>query len=325
MVLATAMALVILVSGTAMPFAAGSHGGTHKAQDPGFGCGDSYWGIKSGQYEYDQYKYGKEDNNNNCGTILYTYYGRTNIVKLHTFLPGDMSQQYATQWQAAIQGTDPWGNYGQYAWEHPPEILNGNGAFPASTSPSYNLKAQWLWTNDAKPLTDNVYANYLTNLWLVNTNSYIVIDFMWMQLKSNGSSPYSWVQNIVTDQSSTTKGNTANPASGIQYYQPYCDREPGAGGTYKNVYHYNVVLDNTSHGSGQWIEKVASINSILTQATTYGGYVQAGPFGNCTTLTPGTRSSYSIVDVESGIEVAAGSYGKSGKAEGGFSNTDLYY
>lgn len=308
--IAAMMCLVSLAGSNGMPIVSAL---TDKTLDDGIGCGNQYWGIKSGLPENNYWFFGK---GTDCTTILNTYYSRTNVAKLHTDLPGDGSQQFATQWEAIIQGKDPWNNDGSYqnAGKAP---ITANSNFPiTSIGSSYNLKTQWLWTNDVIPQTDSVNANYLTNLWLKNGNSYMVLDFMWEQLKSPSSSPYSWSQNVVTDVDSTD--------SGVQYYIPYCDKELSADGINTiDVYHYNVVLDNTLHGSGAWNQADVPIGSLIDNALghTYG---TGGNGVSCTNANPGAKSTYQITDVESGIEVAAHGFGKAGRAEGGYSYTELY-
>lgn len=321
--LSVGLALIVAASGTGMPLAAAL---PQKTIDPGFGCGNNWWGVKASALpESNMFWFGKKPNCTVDPAHPTGYKGRTNVLFIHEFRPGDSSQQFATEWQAGIQGADPWGNRGSLDNGINPLVTNTN--FPAPATPNYNLKAQWLWTNDVRPLTDQINANYLTNLWLVNSNSYMVIDFVWMQLTSTGNNG-NWQQKIYTSSTDASKGTGGAP--GYQVYQPYCERwdKAGTGTGNINVFHYNVILDNTSHGSNQWIEKISNINTRLNEATTYAGYVDGGSdqYGQqCTTFTPGSRSSYNIVDIETGIELSAQNFGKSGRVEGGFSNSDLYY
>jgi hypothetical protein len=322
------MALVITVSGNGMPLAEAL---TEKTIDPGLGCGNNWWGVKaSSQPESNMYWFGKKTDCTVDPLHPTGYKGRTNVLAIHEFRPGDSTQKFATEWQAAIEGRDAWGNNGSLNNGKAPLVANTN--FPAPATPplgtAYNLKAQWLWTTDALPLTDQINANYLTNLWFCkvdgtnrcpSSSDYMVIDFMWMQLSSTGNSG-TWQQSFPADLSSE---------QGTQYYAPYCDREDSTTiGVKTNVYHYPIVLDNTSHGSNQWIEKISNIDSYITDAFNH-SYGVGGNGAACTHSIPdnasGHRSLFSITGQETGIELSAQNFGKSGRVEGGISNSDLYY
>jgi hypothetical protein len=300
--MAAVMALVITVSGNAMPLAAAI---TDVVQDYGLGCGNRLWGIKDYQNrETGQWFFGKDSG---CSTVLNTYYGRDNVAKIHTAMNTGGQSDIIT-WEAVIQGKDPWNTVGTPA----PVFSNAN--FPASSTNNYNLRAQWTWTTDKAPISANIKANYLTDLWFKNGNNYLVIDFMWMQLKNNGSG--TWMQvNPVPDYD----GNSLN---GVQYSNFFCSRELSADHvTYANVYHYNVLLENgVSHAKNLWAEKSANINSYISDAFN-NSYSTSG---GCTASSPGLRSGYSITGVESGIELL-GSAGEQGRVEGGYSMTELSY
>lgn len=322
------MILIIAASGTGIPIVAAI---TEKTIDPGLGCGNNWWGVKASSLpESNMYWFGKKTDCTVDPARPTGYKNRTNVLFIHEFRPGDSSQQFAIEWQGAIQGKDPWGNNGSLNNGKAPKVANTN--FPAPATPSsgsYNLKAQWLWTNDVKPLTDQINANFLTNLWFckvdVNkncpyTSDYMVIDFVWMQLKSTGNSG-SWAQNIVSDADSSSPGT--------QVYVAYCESVKASDNIHNtNVYHYSIVLDNTSHGSNQWIEKISNVNQYITDAFNH-SYPHGGAGGTCTHNIPdgatGHRSLFSITDQETGIELSAQNFGKSGRVEGGISNSDLYY
>lgn len=292
-----------------------------KVIDPGLGCGPEYWGVKTSPHMSNEWVFGKtEDCTNAAGSIG----GRTNYVEINTELFGNMDEEFAIDWMGVIQGKDPWGNDGSFGGGADPNL--DNVAFPALATNDYTLKAQWRWTDDLDPLTDDITANYLTDLWLKSGNVYMVIDFMWMQLESTGNNG-EWQQHIVSDSSTGVNG-----APGTQYYEPFCQLEGGPGGVGTVYsYHYNVVLDNTSHGMDQWIEKIANINSYLTDAVDYDHYkLRTNDLGTCPEPSPGiewglVRQDYTITGIETGIEVSAQDFGKAGAAKGYFSNSNLYY
>ena len=91
-----------------------------------------------------------------------------------------------------------------------------------------------------------------------------------------------------------------------------------------DVYHYNVVLDNVSHAMGQWADKDISINSYISDAFNH-SYAVGGNGIACSQSVPGFRTSASLTDLESGIELLTGASGATGKVEGGYSMSDLYY
>lgn len=272
--------------------------------DKGLGCGKKNWGIKNHQNdETGQNTFGMHDN---CTTVLNQYKGRNNNVKIHTGISGGVVEDIA--WQAIIQGTDPWGNSDTSGG-----ALNHNTAFDnlaSDQTTDYQLKTQWVWTNDKKPATttSNIKANYLTNIWFDNgAGKVLVIDFMWDRL---GNSNGNWVQETISDQ------DTGADAPGTQYYVPFCKSEGG-----EIVYHYNVVLDNTSKTVNVWTEKTANIESYIANAFAHSYNMQSG----CSNSSPGTRGSYDIVDQETGIELQIFTAGHSGAVEGGYSFSELWY
>ena len=322
---AALMTLIISASGMGIPYAAAI---TEKTLDPGLGSGNNWWGVKASTLsESNQYWFGKLSNGSVNPAHPSGYKGRTNVLFIHEFRPGDNTKQFAIEWQAAIQGKDPWNNNGGNPNGIAPLISNSNFPAPATAPSAYNLKAQWIWTNDKLPLTDQINANYLTDLWFckvdasnncTNASDFIVIDFMFEQLKSSGNNGV-WQQNIVSDADILF-------TPGTQYYTPYCNIETKSGINH-HVYHYDVVVDNTSHGSGTWNEKIANVDQYITDAFNH-SYASGGS-GGCTHTIPdgatGHRSSFKIVDQETGIELSAQNFGKSGRVEGGISNSDLYY
>ena len=321
MLAVAALVLVALsVSGSGMPLAFAI---SDIVSDYGFGCGNRFWGIKDDTHnsELGHWFFGSSASTCTGQTI---YYSRYNVAKVHTAM-NTLGTTYKTAWEAAIQGRGEWGERGN------PVPQQSNANFPASSTNNYSLEGQWLWNDDQQPQTTGIHAHFLTDLWFCktgqqsstgcnpSTSDYLVIDFMWMDLKNSGTNH--WQQNCVSD---TNCISDVSSAPGTQYSPIFCQREAGAGGTLTNVYHYNVILDNVRHGINLWADKTANINQYITDAfnTQY-------PAGACTHNYPGGstnghRGEYSIVDVESGIELD-GATSDSGRVDGAYSFTRLSY
>lgn len=281
-------------------------------EDKGIGCGSKNWGVRDavslGETSTHASSFGK---NTSC-TDVSSYQGRYNTAVITTGLTGTPEDQDIA-WTAIYQGTTPWGENA----DTDGGATYDNGAFPLASDQStdYNLKTQWVWTQDASPNSSNksVYANYLTNLWFVDEQGtydyFLVIDFLYDQLEQNGTTG-DWKQRTVTD--------VEGGLSGTQYYQIFCDKD-SSGNT---MYHYNVVLDNSSTTAGTWYENTANIESHIAAAfsSTY------DILGSCTDSTPGSRSNFVIVDQESGIEIQShAASGGTGTAKGAFSFSELWY
>ncbi|MDE0525667.1 MAG: hypothetical protein OXI27_03615 [Thaumarchaeota archaeon] len=275
-------------------------------QDKGIGCGNRNWGERDHPNNVGDVDFGKTWW---CSNSV-SYEGRYNTAVITTELDGDPENEDIA-WSAIYQGTTPWNENA----DDDGGAVYDNAAFPLDSDQStdYNLKAQWVWTQDESPNNDNdaVYANYLTNLWFVwdkpGSNDYfLVIDFLWDQLEENGYTG-NWKQRYVHDQ---------DTMPGVQYYDIYCEKING-----DTVYHYNVVLDNTSTTAGTWNERTANIETHIANAFSY-SYDRDD---ECTDSTPGSRSNFDIVNQESGIEVQAQEDGATGTAKGAFSFSELWY
>ena len=220
-------------------------------------------------------------------------------------------KKYGIAWSTIYQGTTPWDENA----DDDGGAVYDNPAFPLDSDQTtdYNLKTQWVWTQDESPNNDNdpVYANYLTNLWFVwdkpGPGKYLlVIDFLWDQLEEDGYTG-NWKQRHISDQ---------DYMPGVQYYDIYCEKP-----SEDTIYHYNVVLDNTSTTAGTWNEKTANIERHIANAFAYPYDKTKG----CTDSTPGSRSNFDIVNQESGIEVQAQEAGATGTAKGAYSFSELWY
>lgn len=275
--------------------------------DKGLGCGDRNWGERD---------YPGNDPDVTFGSTWWcgdssSYEGRYNTAVITTELEGD-PDRWDIAWNAIYQGTTPWN---ENAYDDGGAVYDNN-AFPLDSDQAsdYNLKTQWIWTQDESPNSNNesIYAHYLTNLWFVwdksGSNDYfLVIDFLWDQLEEDGYTG-NWKQRYVSDRDSD--------APGIQYYPVYCEKING-----DTVYHYNVVLDNTSTTAGVWNERTANIESHIANAFSSSYDLKR----SCNDSTPGSRSNFDIVDQESGIEVQAQVDHATGTAKGAFSFSELWY
>lgn len=277
-------------------------------QDKGMGCGSKNWGER----EYDNtytgidHSFGK---NTSCNNV-FSFEGRYNTAVMTTALTGNTAVDDIA-WQAIYQGTNPWGENA----DTDGGATYDNSAFPLDSDQSsdYQLKTQWVWTQDKSPNSSDksIYANYLTNLWFVwdkegDHDYFLVIDFLWDQLEEDGDTG-NWKQRTVSDQ---------DTMPGTQYFDIFCEKIDG-----DTVYHYNVVLDNTSTTAGTWNEKTANVESVIADAFSY----SYDRLDGCTDSTPGSRSNFEIVDQESGIELQAQQPGATGTMKGAYSFSELWY
>lgn len=299
--------LIFTVSGSGMPVAAAIF---DVAIDYGIGCGHGYWGVKNYQNDngfHDDFKFGKlKDCTDNPAEA--SWFGRDNYVKLAVHNDGAKAEDIA--WQAIIQGNDPWNCPNCAADNFPPQNSYTDN-FPHDATKNYNLRVQWLWTNDLKPEAsagaDNLRAYMLTNLWFKspNTNRIVVIDFLWDALSNNNGN---WQQKSFIDNDLF--------ATGTQYYDTFCRFD----GTY-HVYHYNVVLDNEARSANTWYEKVVNINTYIDDA--FGShYAQTD---GCSSNDPGARSFNEVLDIETGAEIWNRYASDYASFRGGYSFSELYY
>ena len=278
-------------------------------QDKGIGCGAKNWGEREAGNDNTSGSDASFGKNTSCNNVS-SYEGRYNTAVLTNQLSGSPAVNEIA-WQTVYQGTTPWGaNAGTNGG-----ATYDNSAFPLDSDQStdYQLKTQWVWTQDESPNSSNksIYANYLTNLWFVwdkagSDDYFLVIDFLYDQLEEDGYSG-NWKQRTVSDQ---------DYMPGVQYYDIFCEKING-----DTVYHYNVVLDNTSTTAGTWNEDTTNVESYISNAFSY----SYDTLNGCTDSTPGSRSSFDIVDQESGIELQAQQSGATGKIKGAYSFSELWY
>ncbi len=282
--------------------------------DKGFGCGPKNWGVKNFQNEQTgSNSFGRDAS---CNQVA-LYKGRNNTAVLVNRIDGVSDPVNDIAWQAASQGTSPWGWDGD---DVSPNIANGN--YPVSgANKNFNLKTQWVWSNDLLPdsSSSNIKANFLTDIWFQkasDSNKVLVIDFMWDRLGVNAADG-KWKQ-----ESIGTDSDTGTP--GTQYYDPFC-RKTGT----KDVYHYNIVIDNTTTLSADtWKEITQNINSYVDDAFNH-SYAEKDPGNPCSSLTisggSGSRSSWNVLNQESGIELQIFTANNGGRVKGAYSFSELWY
>lgn len=284
---------------------------TTVTNNPAISCGSEHWGLKEHDGAGTAGPGSFTDTNHDC-TNDTTYKSRTNAAKLQVELDSTVNQ-YEISWDAVFQGEDPWG----ITDNDEGNAENHNSAFDSlSSTHNYNLKTQWVWTNDQTPYSgdsDNVAANFLTNLWFQkDANTILVIDFLVDRLESDDGD---WVQASISDASPWWLSG----ADGLQYYEPFCKKVDGI-----TEYHFNVVLDTNNRAADSWWESVANVDDEIDEAFDWTGYINEG--STCSSTDPGNRSDYDIVDQETGIEIQAlEDLTGTSNVEGGFSWSELYY
>jgi hypothetical protein len=262
--------------------------------DPGFGCSNKYWGTKN-------YQNGNELNpafgrNNDCNDnpnepSLPDESGIKNYIKVMAET-GETTQE-SIAWQAAIQGTDPWG----YDSKNNGGALNHNDRFQLSPDLDYDLKVQYLWFDDStsrpQNANDNLKASLLVDLWFADTASprttdglyknVLVIDLAFANLENDGGK---WRQDTYLWE-------------GVQYFRPYAEKNNDNGQT---IYYYNIVLDTDGKNPMVWYAPSSqynkSIKEIINDAFSY----SYKSLNNEKIDTP-IKSNYKLVDVEMGAEV----------------------
>jgi hypothetical protein len=271
--------------------------------DPGFGCGNKYWGIKNYQNKISKDPlvptFGRlsEDctDNEKAPSIPQGSQGIKNYARLHAETSNPLNQSIA--WQAAFQGADPWGINATTDGQ----ALVNNNLFPLSSQLNYSLDVSYLWLDDDKSrphgVDDNLKASILVDLWFVdNHNNYslskdhnkrpdrvLVIDLAFVNLENvNGrwrQDPYLW--------------------KGGQYYQPFAQKD----GNGQITYYYNVVLDTEGNNPGVWYHPLStqfpkSLDQIVSDAFSYDYTFKDG-----TSAPSIMRQNFNLTDIEAGAEV----------------------
>ena len=272
--------------------------------DPGFDCGNKYWGIKNYQNEVSTNPsipvFGRLSTDctddteapaipENGINITRSY------ARLHAETADSSSQSVA--WQATFQGSDPWG----VDATRDGQALSKNDLFPLPPRLNYTLDVSYLWLNDenSRPhgSDDNLTANVLVNLWFAENynnyslqsgpgqkpNSMLVIDLAFANLVNiNGKwkqDPYLW--------------------EGVQYYKPYAE----IGDTGEIVYDYSIVMDTDGKNAGVWYQPLPSeypksLNQIISDAFSYDYAFEDG------TPAPILKAeNFNLVELEEGAEV----------------------
>jgi hypothetical protein len=284
--------------------------------DPGFICGNKYWGIKNYQNSNDSnYKFGKDENcsNNNLKEpAIPNEGGIRNYVKVTTHKNAD--RQYAA-WQAAIQGTDPW----KFDAKNNGAAIHANDKFPLDSDLDYRLDVQYLWFSDnvSKPSNSNnnssAQANLLVDLWFVDTVSpktsdgqyknVLVIEASLANLENAGDK---WKQ-------------TSYTWNGGVYYKPFIEKNKSFPN--QTIYHYPLVLDSSGKNPMKWYTSSTSLKEFINDAFNYNYELNSN---NSHLVQKPVKQNYKLVDFELGAQLN-GSKGDSGTLVAAFSMSKLTY
>jgi hypothetical protein len=326
------MILVLQGIGTFESLGASSNNQTSKptiendiTYDVEFGCDNKYWGIKNYlnnniNNSNADYKFGR---NNDCkDNQLESSIPNENGIKnyVEVIAKTKIIDQNSTAWQAAIQGTDPWG----YTATRPGGALNSNSRFPLPADLDYKIQVRYLWSNDdvSKPNTenDNLKASLLVDLWFADTQSprtkdgqyknAMVIDLAFVNLENKGGK---W-------------GQSSYMWDGAQYYRPFVEINKSN----QSIYHYNIVLSTDAKRPMQWYEPSPTtypkkIKDIINDAFSYNDYkLEDGHVVNNNSNNKLIESNYKLVDVEAGVELW-NDKGSAGTIVAAFSLCNLTY
>lgn len=291
--------------------------------DPGFGCGNKYWGVKNYQNKISENASipmfgrlsGDCTDNEEAPTIPESSEGIRSYARLHAETANSSNQSIA--WQAAFQGVDPWG----FNATKDGQALANNNLFPLSAQLNYSLDVSYLWLDggNSKPhgTYDNLKGNLLVDLWFAENNNYsssndpsqqpnsvLVIDLAVANLENVDGrwrqDPFLW--------------------EGVQYYKPFAQREENG----QLVYYYNIVLDVDGKNPRVWYDLLPaqypkSLDQIISDAFSYNYTFNDG------THAPGImRQNFNLVDIEAGAEVW-NDVGGSGELTASFSLCNLTY
>jgi hypothetical protein len=317
--------LLVLLSNISIPLALAIETRSTVMFDPGFGCGNRYWGIKNYQNKISENAslsiFGRlsEDctDNTEAPTIPESSEGIRSYARLHAETTDSSIESIA--WQAAFQGADPWG----YNATSDGQALTNNNLFPLSAQLNYNLDVSYLWLDgdNSRPhgIYDNLKGSILVDLWFAenhNSNyssssdhsqpsdSVLVIDLAVANLENVDGrwrqDPYLW--------------------EGVQYYKPFAQREDNG----QIIYYYNIVLDVDGKNPGVWYyllptQYPKSLDQIISEAFSY-NYT----FNDGTDAPSLDRQNFNLVDIEAGAEVWNG-MGASGELAASFSVSNLTY
>ena len=294
--------------------------------DAEFDCGKKYWGIKNIQNEVSANPsiptFGRLStdcaDDTETPPIPENGVGTTrSYARLHAETANSFNQSIA--WQAAFQGTDPWG----VKATRDGQALDHNNLFPLSSQLNYTLDVVYLWLedNNSRPhgTYGNLKGNILVNLWFAENlnnysaspddpsqqpNSMMVIDLAFANLKNIDGR---WRQD-------------PSVMEGTQYYNPFVEK----GDHGELIYHYNIVLDTDGKDPGVWYHVLPSqypksLSDIISDAFNYDYTFKDGtPAPNL------NREDFNLVNVEAGAEVL-NDPGASGELTASFSLCNLSY
>jgi hypothetical protein len=319
--------LLILLIQSCTPVVVAAEARSTVTFDPGFGCGNKYWGIKNYQNKVSENTStpifgrlsGDCTDNTEAPTIPDSSGGIRNYARLHAETSNSLDQSIA--WQAAFQGVDPWG----FNATRDGQALANNNLFPLSSELNYSLDVSYLWIDDdnSRPhgIYDNLKASILVDLWFAenyNTEddysssndagqrpgNLLVIDLALANLENIDGrwrqDPYLW--------------------EGSQYYEPFAQK----GDNGRIVYFYNIVIDIEGRNPEVWYHLLPtqypkSLDQIISDAFNYDYKFKDG------TYAPNImRQNFNLVDIEAGAEVW-NDIGASGELTAGFSICNLTY
>jgi hypothetical protein len=273
-------------------------------QDSGLNCGSKYWGIKDFQnrYQADRYNFSEHGGlpEDSCDRSSLNEVGNETYVKLIS--ENNSGDGYKIAFQAAIQGTTPWG----FNSKNDGGALNYNDRFPLPADLDYQLEAEYMWLDDeiSRPSEEgNVKANLNVDLWFADTKSprtedghyknIMIIDFSFASLENRDGH---WrIRDSVVE--------------GKPYFNPYTRINDNNGQT---TYTYNTVLDTDGEQPGQWYAPSPTtykktIKQFIDDAFNYEYKTEGGE-----KVDKPIRSDYKLIDIEAGIEVWAADDDSSG-------------
>lgn len=322
LLVASAMALVLMVSGLSMPFTAYAVT-TRINPDPAITCGNQYWGIDNdNNMRYNSYLFGR---NTSCSAVNPAWpsgTSTTNYARLDT--QSNSTNTFAMQSAAQGNRLSPWDFQTPLPDKKPvfyPTTAADNAigyGNPANPNHNYNFKVQWVWTRELLPNSNNLdnhmHAQMLMHLVMQSTTDstkYITIDYILDNLVDTNNTWNQWAYS--GDKDSTAWGQNSDDSK--------CEVIDG-----KKIYTMGIVLDNNSTTVNQWQNKVFNIGPSLTDATAgaFGSHYKIVVPGSGCTNDPGTIGEYRIKSMALVNEIFSdnGSYGQ---FRGGYSWGELYY
>ena len=321
--------LLVLLSDISIPLALATETRSTVTFDPGFGCGNKYWGIKNYQNKVSENGSlpifgrlsGDCTDNTEAPALPESSEGIRSYARLHAETAD--SSNVSIAWQAAFQGSDPW----RFNATRDGQALANNNLFPLSAELNYSLDVSYLWLDgdNSRPhgTYDNLKGNILVDLWFAENNN--------NNNKNNYSSSNDPSQQpnsvLVIDLAVANLENVdgrwrQDPFlwEGVQYYKPFAQREDNG----QLVYYYNIVLDVDGKNPRVWYDLSATqypknLDQIISDAFSY-NYT----FNDGTHAPAIMRQNFNLVDIEAGAEVW-NDVGGSGELTASFSVLNVTY